>query len=78
VTVPVLRSVMLSRSLIRDPEVPGGHVVILGVQVGGNEFQLKPAPAGVEERGKLVEVPEQIDLKKGALTLGIGLIVMAR
>ena len=47
--------------MIVEPELPGGQDTIFGVQTGGGEVQLKLAPGGVEERGKLVEVPEQID-----------------
>ncbi len=65
------------KSLIVDPEFPGGQVTIFPVQVGRKEFQLKEAPGGVEEREKFVDVPEQIDLEKGGLTLGNGLIVIA-
>jgi len=64
-------------SLMVAPEFPGGQVVMFGVQVGGKEFQLKEAPGGVEESGRLVEVPEQIDRVNGGFTPGIGFMVIA-
>lgn len=60
------------------PELPGGQETILALHVGGFEFQLKEAPVGVETSVMLVDVPEQMDLVNGGLTLGRGLIVTAR